>query len=130
MIPLHVQLNRQLRQLIESGQYLPGSRLPSELKLHRELNISRNTIRQAFHDAERDGLIERIPGKGTFVAASGSTTQPNVSQRLIAFVTCDFDSEFERRLSAWGRACGPVAGLSRCFLQYAPGLCRRDAPAG
>ena len=97
VVPLHVQLNRQLRQLIESGQYLPGSRLPSELQLQRELNISRNTIRQAFHDAERDGLIERIPGKGTFVATR-QRQQAMANERLIAFVTCDFDSEFERRL--------------------------------
>ncbi len=67
-IPLHMQLLHQLRHLILSGQWSPGSRILSETELRRQLNISRSTIRQAFRNAKSEGLIERVPGKGTFVA--------------------------------------------------------------
>ncbi len=85
-IPLHMQLLHQLRHLILSGQWSPGSRILSETELRRQLNISRSTIRQAFRNAESEGLIERVPGKGTFVArqpAGGG------SQRMIGYVTVD-----------------------------------------
>ena len=67
-VPLRVQLLNQLRHLILSRQWSPGYHIPSEPELKRQLNISRSTIRQALSIAETEGLIERIPGKGTFVA--------------------------------------------------------------
>ena len=85
-IPLYVQLLEQLRHLILSGEWAPGSRLPSEAELQRQLKISRSTIRQALSNAEVQGLIERVPGKGTFVARSPTGTQ---GSHLIGYITCD-----------------------------------------
>jgi DNA-binding GntR family transcriptional regulator len=85
-IPLHSQLLNQLRHLILSGQWAPGSRLPSETELRGQLNISRSTIRQALSNAETERLIERVPGKGTYVArspASGDT------KHFIGYITID-----------------------------------------
>jgi GntR family transcriptional regulator of arabinose operon len=85
-IPLHSQLLNQLRHLILSGQWAPGSRLPSETELRGQLNISRSTIRQALSNAEIERLIERVPGKGTYVArspASGDT------KHFIGYITID-----------------------------------------
>ena len=87
-IPLYLQLLNQLRHLILSGQWAPGSRILSETELQNQLNISRSTIRQALRNAEADGLIERVPGKGTFVSRSPSST----SQRLIGYITMDLTS--------------------------------------
>ena len=84
--PLHVQLLNQVRHLVLSGEWSPGNRLPSEAELQRQLKISRSTIRQALSNAEVQGLIERVPGRGTFVARSpvGERDSP-----LIGYVTCD-----------------------------------------
>ena len=87
VIPLYEQLHNQLRQFILSGHWPPESRIPSETELQRQLSISRSTIRQAFRDAEIEGLIERVPGRGTFVALPHSRSSVS---RLIAFVVCDF----------------------------------------
>lgn len=56
---------------IRSGKYRPGDRLPPERELARVLAVSRSTLRLAFHDLQRAGLIVRRPGRGggTFVAA-------------------------------------------------------------
>ena len=79
-VPLYVQLFDQLRHLILSGEWAPGSRLPSETELQHELQISRSTIRQALSSAEVHELIERVPGKGTFVARSPVVHPPASTQ--------------------------------------------------
>lgn len=89
-ISLHVQLHNQLRELIVSGHWHAGTRIPSENQLTHELNISRSTVRIALQRAELEGLVERIPGKGTFVAHISRNER---QRRLIGFVTCGFDSE-------------------------------------
>lgn len=67
--PLYVQVHRVLAAQIAGGTYLPGAMLPSEPGLAKELDVSRATIIKAFDALERDGLIERRQGRGTFVAA-------------------------------------------------------------
>lgn len=56
---------------IRSGRYRPGDKLPPERELASALAVSRSTLRLAFHDLQRAGLIARRPGRGggTFVAA-------------------------------------------------------------
>ena len=88
-ISLHVQLHNQLRQLIHSGRWANASRIPSENELTSHLNISRSTVRLALQQAELEGLIERIAGRGTFVAY----TPKDRESRLIAFVTGGIDAE-------------------------------------
>lgn len=96
LVPLHIQLERQLRSRIATGHWAPGSRLPSENQLQRDLHISRNTVRQAFNEVQHEGLIERIPGKGTFVTAPAAGA--GQQQRLVAFIISDFESEREWEL--------------------------------
>ncbi|MGL4496250.1 MAG: GntR family transcriptional regulator [Beijerinckiaceae bacterium] len=56
-----------LRDQIVSGALRPGERLPSEPVLAERHKLSRVTIRRALEGLERDGLIDRVPGAGTFV---------------------------------------------------------------
>jgi len=90
VVSLHVQLHNQLRQLILSGRWTNGTRIPSETQFAEAFKLSRSTVRLALQQAEIEGLIERIAGRGTFVAYSRSRSR---NKRLIAFVTCDFDAE-------------------------------------
>lgn len=68
VLPLYHQLQQALRQFIESGRWAPGHRLPGERELMRMFNVSRTTVREALDALERDGLISRQHGRGTFVA--------------------------------------------------------------
>lgn len=70
--PKYRQLSEFLRERIEQGDFGPGDRIPSESQLGDEHRLSRITIRQALADLEREGLLERVPGKGTFVRKKGS----------------------------------------------------------
>ena len=66
-VPLYHQLELQLRAAIESGKYLPGDRLPTEVELQLAYKVSRVTVRTALKRLEEDGLISTIRGSGTFV---------------------------------------------------------------
>jgi DNA-binding FadR family transcriptional regulator len=65
----------RLRGLIEDGDYADGGKLPPERHLSDQLGVSRATLRKALDALERDGLIWRHVGKGTFVA-SGIPSRP------------------------------------------------------
>ena len=54
--------------MIISGELMPDSPLPSMRLLAKELRISVITTKRAYTDLERDGFIETVPGKGSFVA--------------------------------------------------------------
>jgi len=111
MIPLHTQLLNQLRHYIFSGQWEPHSRLPSETELQQQLKISRSTIRQALSNAEKEGLIERVPGKGTFVAAFAEQS----GNSLIGYITFDFLSDFQRQLLAGAECIARTKGYRILF---------------
>jgi GntR family transcriptional regulator len=68
-VPLYVQLREALRTEIEVRGLHPGDRIPTEAELEARYGVSRSTIRQAVGDLEAEGLLRRIQGKGTFVAA-------------------------------------------------------------
>ncbi len=59
-------LARTLRGAILRGRYADGSRLPTEAELSREYRVSRQTVRRAFHDLVAEGMVRRVPGRGTF----------------------------------------------------------------
>lgn len=92
-ISLHVQLHNQLRQLIISGRWQYGEKIPTETQLSRHLDISRTTVRLALQRAEVEGLIKRTAGRGTFVTY---TPPEYTTSRLIGYVTRSFDNEIHR----------------------------------
>lgn len=55
--------------MIRVEQLKPGDVLPTETELCGRFGVSRGTVRRAFDELERDGLVSRQPGRGTFVAA-------------------------------------------------------------
>jgi GntR family transcriptional regulator len=60
-----------LRHRIVTGEIEPGARLPSEPDLAALHRISRVTVRRALDQLEREGLVLRTPGAGTFAASGG-----------------------------------------------------------
>ncbi len=66
-VPLYYQLGGLLREKIISGEYPVEARIPTEADLVREYGVSRITVRQALGALEKEGLIRREAGRGTFV---------------------------------------------------------------
>lgn len=67
--PRYMQAYTALRDWIHHGAYSPGDRLPSEPQLCEIFGVSRITIRSAIDLLEREGLVARQQGRGTFVSA-------------------------------------------------------------
>jgi DNA-binding FadR family transcriptional regulator len=66
------QAVEQIRSLIAAGTLRVGEKLPNELELSRQLNVSRSSVREALRVLEAEGLVEVHRGSGTFVAAPPS----------------------------------------------------------
>ncbi len=65
-VPKHVQVREFVRGLVRDAG--PGTAAPSERELVHQFHVARMTVRQAMDALVAEGLLERIPGRGTFVA--------------------------------------------------------------
>ena len=59
-----------IRQAVASGALRRGDRLPSEKELCEQFGLSRQTIRHATGELEKEGLLTRVRGSGTYVGGS------------------------------------------------------------
>ena len=66
-MPRHRAIYEELLSEIQSGVYQPGDRLPSEALLCERFDASRITVAKAFENLQREGLVLRRPGSGTYV---------------------------------------------------------------
>ncbi|WP_142829181.1 GntR family transcriptional regulator [Planococcus soli] len=75
-IPIYIQIEEQLKQQIQQGDFPIGAAIPSERELTERFGVSRMTVRQSITNLVNDGLLYREKGRGTFVAS------PKVEQPL------------------------------------------------
>ena len=66
--PIYKQIVTQIKNQIIEGELEAGADLPSIRKLAKELNISVITTKKAYEILAEEGFVEKVPGKGTFVA--------------------------------------------------------------
>lgn len=96
--PLYRKIYHSIRTEISTGRLAGGDRVPSEKELSVKFKVSRITSKRALELLASDGVIVRIPGKGSFVAglgrggAAGGGTRAGAG--LIAAVIADFSASF------------------------------------
>jgi len=71
-VPLYEQIEEQIKGQIVTGELAAGDALPSMRVLAKELKLSVITTKRAYEDLERDGFIETVIGKGSFVKGMNS----------------------------------------------------------
>ncbi|HWI84183.1 FadR/GntR family transcriptional regulator [Ramlibacter sp.] len=78
---LYRQIAEQLRSLIGGGEFAPGTRLPAERDLAKQLGVSRPSVREALIALEVEGWVEIRTGSGVYVLAhSGATVNGAATQ--------------------------------------------------
>ena len=80
-VPYYYQLRQLLEGAISSGLLTVDDKIPTEAALCERYDVSRTVVRQALSDLERTGLVTRLKGRGTFVAA------PKVSEFVAQTLT-------------------------------------------
>jgi DNA-binding FadR family transcriptional regulator len=68
---LYRQIADQIRDLIRTGEFVPGERLPPERDLAKQLGVSRPSVREALIALEVEGLVEVRIGSGIYVLGPG-----------------------------------------------------------
>lgn len=104
----HIQVREYVRALVHQAE--PGASAPSERELVQKFGVARMTVRHALDSLVAQGLLERIPGRGTFVAKPHVDMQARLSS---------FSEEMERR----GRKAGSRT-LMRRRETAGPGVAR------
>ena len=67
--PLYQQIKSLITQGLISGEWSPGSVIPSEIELARRYEVSQGTVRKAINELAAENLLVRHQGKGTFAPA-------------------------------------------------------------
>jgi GntR family transcriptional regulator len=67
--PIYEQIMKQIKNNIMKGELEEGEALPSIRGLAQELQISVITTKRSYEELEREGFIETVPGKGSFVSS-------------------------------------------------------------
>jgi GntR family transcriptional regulator len=104
-VPMHAQIREIIRRRVLDGTYAPHSQMPSESQMMEAFSVSRITVRQALGDLQKEGLIFKVAGKGSFVA------KPKAFQSL-------------SRLQGFGEAMGPAG-----YETFSQVLSMRRVPA-
>lgn len=66
--PLYQQIKDHILERIHAGHWPPGSKIPSENALVRELDVSRMTVNRALRELSQEGHLHRVAGVGSFVS--------------------------------------------------------------
>jgi GntR family transcriptional regulator len=97
--PMYLQIMEQIKQKVAVGEWGPGEEIPSIRVMAMALRVSAITVKRAYLELEREGVIVTQHGKGSIVA-----TDPGLGPRL-------YDQEFEEHLEQVVRI-GTLLGLS------------------
>ena len=77
--PLYQQIFEEIKGAIETGDYAPKERIPSEPELSERYGVSRITVRRAVEELCAEGYLVKQQGRGTFVST------PHINRRLLQY---------------------------------------------
>jgi len=109
-VPIYVQLRDQILALIGRGSLKPGTQVPTMRQVAVALKIDLNTVQRAYAELEREGVLSKQRGVGTFVAEIAPP--PRNSKRQA--------QEFAARVAAQAKSQGiPLDELAEALARLA-----------
>ena len=89
-LPKYAILANAIREQIASGAFQAGDRLASENELSEKYGFSRQTVRQALGTLEREGILVRRRGSGTYIARGISSSAKSGTIGVITTYISDY----------------------------------------
>lgn len=80
--PIYEQITSQIKAMVMSGELQTGAPVPSMRSLAKSLHVSVITVQKAYEDLQRDGFIETVVGRGSFISAQNRDFIQEEQQRL------------------------------------------------
>jgi GntR family transcriptional regulator len=109
-IPIYVQLREQILAMVGRGMLKPGAQIPTMRQVAVALKIDLNTVQRAYAELERDGVLTKLRGSGTFVADAPPPPRNMRRQTL----------EMAHRIAAQAKARGiALDDLARALVKLA-----------
>ena len=71
-LPIYLQIVNQVKYLIASGRLSPGEEIPPIRVLAQQLLINPNTVARAYLELEREGVVAKKHGSGTYISETAS----------------------------------------------------------
>lgn len=90
-VPIYTQIVEQVKQLIASGELVPGDQLPTVRQLAADLRVNFNTVARAYRLLDEAGVISTQQGRGTYVL---ETANKQANERLRAEALADLARSF------------------------------------
>ena len=129
--PIYIQLADQLKYLIGTGEFAPGTRLPAARHLAANLQVNRNTVLNAYALLGEEGYVKARRGGGTVVASrpASDMTESRFSPELLSIVEQLVDratgigltpEDMGSLVAAHARIKHSVSSLRVCFVECNP----------
>lgn len=127
-LPLYLQISERIIKYIKNGNYIAGSKLPSERELANKFSVSRNTVKLAIEELVVKGLVQIHPRSGTFVsldywnkvAPRKSPDWPAFFKRGHHYLSEKNKTQPTELLNISGRFPGEEMSFIKYFLQNIP----------
>ena len=71
-VPIYLQIANQVKYLVASGRLEAGNEIPPIRILARQLLVNPNTVARAYLELEREGVVQKRHGSGTYISENGS----------------------------------------------------------
>ena len=109
-IPIYVQLREQILAAVGRGALKPGAQLPTMRQVAVALKIDLNTVQRAYAELERDGVLSKQRGVGTFV--TDISPPPRNTKKQV--------QDFAARIAAQAKGQGvPLEELAEALTRLA-----------
>ena len=82
-VPIYLQIVNQVKYLVACGRLAPGEELPPIRALAEQLLVNPNTSARAYMELERDGIVAKRHGSGTYVSDAGSPLARKERMRIL-----------------------------------------------
>ncbi|OPJ56602.1 GntR family transcriptional regulator [Clostridium oryzae] len=91
-LPIYLQIMKEIKRQIVSGELVPGSKISSVRELAQEMGVNPNTMQRAFSELEREGLLYTERTSGRFITTDSELIEKLKEETAENYITFFLDA--------------------------------------